>query len=81
MLICFRTIHCILSRPRATLTSQKAGAVDLIFKNISVAFNKKPILNNVSGMAKSGTMLAVMGPSGKSPIQVSAVFNVYCVYL
>lgn len=47
-----------------SVTGQKARAVDLVFKNLSVTVKKTKILHDVSGIAKAGTMLAVMGPSG-----------------
>nr|XP_006818006.1 PREDICTED: ABC transporter G family member 14-like [Saccoglossus kowalevskii] len=37
---------------------------DVVFRNISVNIKDKPILQNVSGVAKAGEVLAIMGPSG-----------------
>ena len=44
--------------------SHDEGAT-LVFKNVCVTLNKQDILKNVSGLAKVGHMLAIMGPSGK----------------
>lgn len=38
--------------------------MDLVFTNLCVEADKKLILNNVSGLACPGELLAVMGPSG-----------------
>lgn len=39
---------------------------ELVFRNIRVYMgnNKKEVLKGVSGVAKPGEMLAIMGPSG-----------------
>ena len=37
---------------------------ELVFQDITVAMGNKVILQKVSGMAQSGKLLAVMGPSG-----------------
>ena len=39
--------------------------MDLVFRDIQVKIDKNEILRKVSGIAKKGEMLAVMGPSGK----------------
>lgn len=39
--------------------------MELDFRNLCVEVDKKLILNNVSGLACPGELLAVMGPSGK----------------
>ncbi|XP_048781230.1 uncharacterized protein LOC125683804 [Ostrea edulis] len=38
--------------------------MELVFKHVNVEVDKKLILNNVSGLASPGELLAVMGPSG-----------------
>ncbi|XP_062612613.1 uncharacterized protein LOC134274352 [Saccostrea cucullata] len=38
--------------------------MELVFKNINVEVDKRLILNNVSGLASPGELLAIMGPSG-----------------
>nr|XP_022290386.1 ABC transporter G family member 22-like [Crassostrea virginica]XP_022290391.1 ABC transporter G family member 22-like [Crassostrea virginica]XP_022290399.1 ABC transporter G family member 22-like [Crassostrea virginica] len=38
--------------------------MELVFRDVCVKVDKKLILNNVSGLARSGELLAVMGPSG-----------------
>jgi ABC-type transporter Mla maintaining outer membrane lipid asymmetry ATPase subunit MlaF len=39
--------------------------MEVIFKDLDVSINDKQILHNVSGLAKQGHMLAIMGPSGR----------------
>ena len=39
--------------------------VDLVFRDICATLGGRQILHNVSGMIKQGTMLAIMGSSGK----------------
>ena len=39
--------------------------MDLVFRDIKVQVADKIILKQVSGVAKRGEMLAIMGPSGK----------------
>lgn len=41
------------------------SGLQLCFQNINFAIKDKQILTNVSGIAKPGKVLAVMGPSGK----------------
>lgn len=45
-------------------TSRLTSGYELVFKNITVMLDKRPILNDVNGVALPGEMLAVMGPSG-----------------
>ena len=40
------------------------GGKDLVFQNVNVDIAGTKILKDVSGMARKGEMLAVMGPSG-----------------
>ena len=42
------------------------GSMELVFLDVCVKVDKKLILNDVSGLARSGELLAVMGPSGKA---------------
>jgi len=42
----------------------KEGA-NLVFKDVSVKIGDNTIINNISGIAKSGQLLAVMGSSGR----------------
>ncbi len=49
--------------------SRKESSSSLIWSNISVLFHKKnkdthKLLDNVSGIARSGEILAIMGASG-----------------
>lgn len=37
---------------------------ELVFEDITVSIEEKIILQNVSGMAQSGKLLAIMGQSG-----------------
>jgi ABC-type uncharacterized transport system YnjBCD ATPase subunit len=41
------------------------AGVDLVFDDVCVEIDGKQILQNVSGLAKQGDMLAIMGPSGQ----------------
>lgn len=51
-------------------------SMELVFQDVCVKVDKKLILNNVSGLARSGELLAVMGPSGKALIvRLSPLFN------
>lgn len=43
----------------------RLSTMELDFRNLCVEVYKKLILNNVSGLACPGELLAVMGPSGK----------------
>jgi len=45
--------------------TMKEGA-NLVFKEVSVKIKHKTIIHNISGVVKSGQLLAVMGPSGRS---------------
>ena len=50
--------------------------MELVFRDVCVKVDKRLILNNVSGLARSGELLAVMGPSGKALIvRLSPLFN------
>ena len=52
------------------------GSMELVFRDVCVKVDKRLILNNVSGLARSGELLAVMGPSGKALIvRLSPLFN------
>lgn len=42
----------------------KSAGFELIFKDIRVTIDKREIIKGVSGLAKPGEMLAIMGPSG-----------------
>ena len=47
-------------------TSKYTGdGVNLVFRDICAELGGRKILQNVSGIAKQGTMLAIMGSSGK----------------
>ena len=37
----------------------------LVFRDICATLDRREILNNVSGMVKQGTMLAIIGSSGE----------------
>ena len=39
--------------------------MDLVFRDICASVDGRQILRDVSGLAKKGTMLAIMGSSGK----------------
>ena len=55
-----------------TICRKRQGyGCELTFRDISVKIEKKYILKNVSGLAKPGEMMAIMGPSGKKLIIVS----------
>lgn len=45
--------------------SSLTGGVDLVFRDIHVEIDGTKILQNVSGTAKQGELLAIMGPSGQ----------------
>ena len=45
-------------------TSYQHKGYELIFKGIRVTIDKKPVLEDVNGVALPGEMLAIMGPSG-----------------
>ena len=40
------------------------GDITLTWKNLSASVKDKVIVDNISGYAKPGEMLAIMGPSG-----------------
>jgi ABC-type transporter Mla maintaining outer membrane lipid asymmetry ATPase subunit MlaF len=40
--------------------------MELVFKHVNVEVDKKLILNNLSGLASPGELLAIMGPSGET---------------
>ena len=42
----------------------KTQGIDLTFRNVTVARNSKVILSSISGHARPGELLAIMGPSG-----------------
>ncbi|KAL3841325.1 hypothetical protein ACJMK2_019487 [Sinanodonta woodiana] len=42
----------------------KTKGIDLAFRNVTVARNSKVILSGISGHARPGELLAIMGPSG-----------------
>jgi len=41
---------------------------NLVFKDVSVKIGQKTIISKLSGVAKSGQLLAIMGPSGRSRV-------------
>ena len=41
--------------------------MDLIFRDLDVSIGKAKILKDISGIVEQGSMLAVMGASGKIP--------------
>ena len=41
--------------------------MDLIFRDLNVSIGNAKILKDISGIAQQGSMLAVMGASGKIP--------------
>lgn len=51
--------------------------MELDFRNLCVEVDKKLVLNNVSGLACPGELLAVMGPSGK---RLFFLFNTHYNY-
>ena len=53
-----------MSNMASTSMSQER-CVDLVFRDICATLGGRQILHNVSGMVKQGTMLAIMGSSGK----------------
>jgi ABC-type multidrug transport system fused ATPase/permease subunit len=55
----FRTESC------SSATAVSAGQATLVFRDVCVAAGKTEILKTVSGLARAGEMLAVMGPSGQ----------------
>ena len=59
MFVFFKYRYLIMEVP-------KLSGYDLTFQNLSVTINKRQILKDISGLAKQGEMLAVMGPSGKT---------------
>ena len=59
MFVFFKYRYLIMEVP-------KLSGYDLTFRNLSVTINKRQILKDISGLAKQGEMLAVMGPSGKT---------------
>lgn len=44
----------------------KAKDTHLTFTDISLTLKEKAILTNINGEAKSGQILAIMGPSGEN---------------
>ena len=55
---------------------------ELAFKDICVKIDKKNILKDVSGLAKPGEMMAIMGPSGKRtkcPYKLSITLRNFCM--
>jgi ABC-type multidrug transport system fused ATPase/permease subunit len=54
----FRTESC------TSTTTVSPGQPTLVFSDVCVSIGKAEILKSVSGLARAGEMLAVMGPSG-----------------
>ena len=50
---------------RDEIYSSKTTSFELVFKNLAVKIGKRDILSDVSGLAKPGEVMAIMGPSGK----------------
>lgn len=55
---------------RLTQASHQNKGFELTFKNVVIKAQEKEILKKVSGLAHPGEMLAIMGPSGKSGMDV-----------
>ena len=60
-------MYCLFHRPKCCeffVSDFKPDAMEVIFKDLEVSINNKRILHHVSGLARQGHMLAIMGPSG-----------------
>jgi Fe-S cluster assembly ATPase SufC len=53
----------------------RSGDAVLTFTDVSLTLKDKTILTNINGKAKSGQLLAIMGPTGK--IKKLLKFHVY----
>ena len=73
--------HCLIDESNNVKYAQKGSdfgqsgnnhqhGLELRFRNVNFSIKEKQILTNVSGVAKPSKVLAVMGPSGKSFIDI-----------
>jgi len=73
------SLHSAMSDSSVGGGRRTMGAT-LVFQDVSVVIGKKLILNKVSGVAKVGEMLAIMGPSGMTNITFIVIPLVYHCY-
>lgn len=58
----FDTLPDIVDKPNATFMPPLRVSIE--FKNVSFAYEEKPVLRNVTFAIKAGEVLAIVGPSG-----------------
>ena len=68
------TFYSIVRESRIMAPSQNRQGMDMVFKELTVSIGSRSILKNVSGLAKPGEILAIMGPSG---MKNKTVFRLY----
>ena len=67
------TFYSIVRESRMAPSQNRQG-MDMVLKELTVSIGSRSILKNVSGLAKPGEILAIMGPSG---MKNKKVFRLY----